>query len=153
MLKLDTDTMEFSVSELPPYLKGRQGCRFVVGETKDGELCIVFCTGLSISVLMNRVDNDGVERWILRGMVHYEVGADPPINNHTLQVMAIEDGFVYLTTSEMVLVLCLETMKLEKLFLRSFRARHFHPYVMAWPPSLLGNYGSFFVQDGANSAN
>ena len=153
MLKLDTETMEFSVSEFPPYLKGQQGCRFVVGETKDGELCIVFCTGLSISVLMNRVDNDGVERWILRGMVHYEVGADPPINNHTLQVMAIEDGFVYLTTSEMVLVLCLETMKLEKLFPRSFRAHHFHPYVMAWPPSLLGNYGSFFVQDGANNAN
>ncbi|RLN25496.1 hypothetical protein C2845_PM07G14920 [Panicum miliaceum] len=117
MLKLDTATMEFSVSELPPSLKGQQGCRFLVGETKDGVLCFVFCTVLSIGVLMNRVDDDGVERWILSGMVHYEVGAvDPPINNHTLQVMAIEDGFVYLTTSEMVLVLCLETMKLEMLF-------------------------------------
>ena len=33
VLKLDTATMEFSVSELPPYLKGLQGCHLVVGET------------------------------------------------------------------------------------------------------------------------
>ncbi|CAL4962760.1 unnamed protein product [Urochloa decumbens] len=154
MLKLDTETMKFSVSELPPYLKGQQGCHFVVGETRNGSLCIVYCTGLSIGVLMNIVDDDGVERWVLSGMVHYEAEADLPVNNRIMQVVAIEDGFVYLATSEMVLVLCLETMKLEKLFPRSFRSHHFHPYVMAWPTSLLGNYGSFvMIQDGANDVN
>ncbi|CAO2183412.1 unnamed protein product [Urochloa humidicola] len=154
MLKLDTGTMKFSVSELPPYLKGNKGCHFAVGETRNGALCIVYCTGLSIGVLMNIVDDDGVERWVLSGTVHYEAEADLPVNNRIMQVVAIEDGFVYLATSQMVLVLCLETMKLEKLFPRSFRAHHFQPYVMAWPTSLLGNYGSFvMIQDGANNAN
>lgn len=70
MLKLarDTTTMEFSVSELPPHLKGQQGCRFLVGETKDSALCI----GLSIAVLMNRADDDDVETCLQRKMIHYE---------------------------------------------------------------------------------
>jgi hypothetical protein len=152
VLKLDTATMEFSVSELPPYLKGLQGCHLVVGETKDGALCIVFCIGGSIFVSMNRADDDGVVRCVLRS-VDYEADANPPEDIDTLQAMSIVDGFVYLVTSEMVLALCLETMKLEKLFPRSFRARHFHPYIMAWPPSLVGNYGSFaLIQDGVDNA-
>lgn len=153
MLKLDTATLEFSVSELPPYLKDQQGCRFVVGETKDGAVCMVFCIGLSIAVLMNRADDDGVETWPLSNVVNYEGDTNPPEDNDTLQAMAIVDGFVYLVTSEFVLSLCLETMKLEKLFPRSFRAHHFHPYIMAWPPSLVGNYGCFaLIQDGVDNA-
>jgi hypothetical protein len=152
MLKLDTATMEFSVSVLPPYLKGQQGWRFVVGETKDGALCIVFCMLWGIFVLMNRTDDDGVERWVLCS-VNSEADANPPPDNiDTLQAISIVDGFVYLVTSEMVLALCLETMKLEKLFPRSFRACHFHPYIMAWPASLVGNYGSFaLIQDGVDN--
>ena len=95
----------------------------------------------------------GVVRWVLRS-VDYEADANPPEDIDTLQAISIVDGFVYLVTSEMVLALCLETMKLEKLFPRSFRARHFHPYIMAWPPSLVGNYGSFaLIQDGVDNVS
>lgn len=75
---------------------------------------------------------------------------NPPEDNDILQAMAIMDGFVYLATSQMVLSLYLETMNLEELFPRSFRTHHFHPYIMAWPPSV-GNYESFVIEDGANN--
>ncbi|GJM93983.1 hypothetical protein PR202_ga10590 [Eleusine coracana subsp. coracana] len=143
MLKLDTETMEFSVSELPPYLKGQQDCKFFIGETKGREPCIVYCTGLNICVLKRKTDDGGVERWVLDGTVHYE---------KKLRLVAIWDGFVYYVTSEMVLLLCLETMKIENLFPRSFRAHHLYPYIMAWPPSLVGNFRSFAViQDNARN--
>ena len=101
---------------------------------------------------MNIADDDGVVRCVMHS-VDYEADANPPEDIDTLQAISIVDGFVYLVTSEMVLALCLETMKLEKLFPRSFRARHFHPYIMAWPPSLVGNYGSFaLIEDGVDNA-
>lgn len=150
MLKLDTETMEFSVLKLPPYLE--QGYSFAVGETMDGTLWIVYCSGWSIDVLMYGVDDHGVERWIFAGMIQYDAVADLTANNDTLHVVTIKDGFVYLATSDMVLLLCLDTMELEKQFPRSFRAHHFHPYVMAWPP-LVGNYGCFAsIQDGTTDA-
>ena len=145
MLTLDTATMEFSVFELPPYLKGQQDCFYAVGETKDGEPCIVYCIGFSIGVLKDRVGDDGIKRWILVGMVHYEAES---ANDNRLQVVAVEGVFAYLITTEMVLSLCIETMELEKLFPRTFYARHFHPYIMAWPSSLVGNYRRFAIIQG-----
>ncbi|GJM93981.1 hypothetical protein PR202_ga10588 [Eleusine coracana subsp. coracana] len=150
MLKLDTETMEFSVWKLPPHLE--QSNSYVVGETMNGTLWIVYCSGWSIDVLRYGVDDGGEERWIFVGMIEYDEGANPLANNDTLHVVTMKDGFVYLATSEMILSLCLETMELEKLFPRSFRAHHFQPYIMAWPPSLVGNYGSFAaMQDGPNA--
>ncbi|TVU34488.1 hypothetical protein EJB05_16323, partial [Eragrostis curvula] len=145
VLKLDTATMGFSVSELPPVL---ENFKFVIGETKGGEPCIVYGTGLSICVLMRNLDDGGAEKWVLASTVKYNPESDPPANHGRLRVVAIRDGFVYLVTSEMFLSLCLETMKLEKLFPRSFRAHKLYPYIMAWPASLVGNFGSFAVTQG-----
>lgn len=75
-------------------------------------------------MLKDRVGDDGVKRWILVAMVHYEAES---ANDNRLQVVAVEGGFAYLITTEMVLSLCIETMELEKLFPRTFYARHFHP--------------------------
>ncbi|KAL6615535.1 hypothetical protein ACP70R_037805 [Stipagrostis hirtigluma subsp. patula] len=153
MLTLDTATMKFSVSEVPPYVKGLQHCYHAIGETKNGATCMVFCIELSIGVLKRRFDDNGVEGWVLSGMVHYEAEPQQQMNDDKLRVLVIEDGFAYLTSTEMVLSLCLETMKLKELFPRYFCSRHFHPYIMAWPPSLVGNYGSFAaVQDGFSNA-
>ncbi|KAL6615536.1 hypothetical protein ACP70R_037806 [Stipagrostis hirtigluma subsp. patula] len=151
MLKLDIATMEFSVLEMPPNLKTQDGYSYIVGETKDGTPCIVYSFGLNIGVLIHGVDDNGVDGWIFGGMVQYEGEAEPPENGGNVHVVAIMDGFVYLATSEMVLSLCLETMELEKLFPRSFRAHCFRPYIMAWPPSLVGDYGIFAViHDGSS---
>ncbi|TVU01010.1 hypothetical protein EJB05_53529, partial [Eragrostis curvula] len=146
VLKLDTKTMEFSVLKLPPNMD--HSYSFVVGETMNGTLWVVYCTGWSIDVFRY----DGVDRWISAGQIQYEIETDPPADNDTLCVVTMKDGFAYFATPDMILFLCLETMALDTLIPRSFRARHFHPYIMAWPPCLvLGNYGSFAeIQDGAN---
>jgi hypothetical protein len=150
MLKLDNNTMEFSVLELPPYLE--QCYSFVVGETKDGALCIVSCNGWSIDVLRYAVDDNGVGRWISVGGILYDAEAKAPANADMLHFVTIKDGFAYHVASEMILSLCLETMEIQKLFPKSFHGNHFHPYIMAWPP-LVGNYGSFAaIQDGGNDA-
>lgn len=157
MLTLDTETMEFFVSKLPPCLKLCYS--FTIGETKDGVRCIVYDTGRSIgydtgssiNVLMHRVEEDGVERWALADTIRYE---DTHLLDDELflDIVGIKDGFVYLATSEMVLSLCLETMELEELFPKSFHAHYFYPYFMAWPPSLVGSIGRFaLLQDDPNS--
>ena len=82
---------------------------------------------------------------------------DTEVDDHNyLFVLAIQDGYAYLlSTSSMphdpqtpcwFLSLCLETMRLEKLFRRTYDTAVL-PYIMAWPPSLVGNYRSFALQD------
>ena len=77
-------------------------------------------------------------------------------NYDELLVVAVRDGFAYLATSNKVydsrnpswfLSLCLETMELENLFQRTYDSGA-HPYVMTWPPCLVGNYGMFGLEDG-----
>ncbi|OEL19941.1 hypothetical protein BAE44_0019040, partial [Dichanthelium oligosanthes] len=72
-----------------------------------------------------------------------------------LSVLAARDDYVHLSTSAMYydpqnpclfLSLCLETMRLERLFRRTFD-NAVHPYIMAWPSSLVDNYGRFALED------
>uniref|UniRef100_A0A0A9HE84 F-box protein AT5G49610-like beta-propeller domain-containing protein n=1 Tax=Arundo donax TaxID=35708 RepID=A0A0A9HE84_ARUDO len=167
LISLDTGMMEFSVPELPPCLRH---CSFDVGETKDAAPCIVYSDQLSVGVLMHIRDNDGVERWMLDRVVPLGTElqrvlrgemTDTNALNHLvddpseLNVLAVRDGYAYLATSLMYhdpqtpcwfLSLCLETMQLERLFRRTFD-NAIHPYIMAWPPCLVGNYGSFAHED------
>ncbi|TVU01020.1 hypothetical protein EJB05_53539, partial [Eragrostis curvula] len=143
VLMLDTETMEFSVLELPSHIVDQQDY-ILVGGTLDGAPCIVYRTGLVVGVTIYRVDEDGDKRWTPGRTVQYEDQDDPPENDDVLRLMAIENGFAYLVTSKMVLSLCIETMEIEKLFPRSFCYIDYAvPYVMAWPASLVGSYGSF----------
>lgn len=165
LVSLDTATIQFCVTELPRYLRFRG---FDVGETKDGATCIVFSDHLNVGVLMPTRDNDGVERWVLDKVVPMDreleralhVGLDDGSvvddlvdNPSRLSVFAVRDGYVYLATLAddpqapcWLLSLCLKTMSLERLFKNIFDDAA-HPYIMAWPPSLVGNYGSFAVED------
>ncbi|TVU01027.1 hypothetical protein EJB05_53546, partial [Eragrostis curvula] len=147
VLTLDTATMKFSVLKLSQQtlLIRKQVWRAFVSSTM-ALLASFIASGCSLVA-----DEDGVETWVPGRKVQYEEAANPPENNEVLKIMAVNNGFVYLTTSTSVLSLCFETMKLEKLFPRSFWDHSLYPYVMAWPPSLVGNYGSFAaMQDGAN---
>jgi hypothetical protein len=146
--------------------------RFDVGETNDGATCIVLFRSIEhwrIDADKTR-DNDGVERWFLDRVV--PLGSelarvlrcgldDDSVLNHLVDnpvelfVLAVREGYVYLATSLIhqdtrtpcwFLSLCLETMKLERLFRRTFD-HIVHPYIMEWPHCLVGNYGKFALED------
>nr|CAB3477541.1 unnamed protein product [Digitaria exilis] len=169
LVSLDTSTMEFCVTELP-HSSGYSS--FCVGETKDGTTCIVFSDDsddLNIGVLMPTRGDDGVEKWVLDqidlldtelervlrvGLEETRLLNDLVDEPSDLLVLAVCDGYVYLSTSEMYhdpqtpcwfLSLCLETVTLERLFRRTFDTP-VHPYIMAWPPSLVGNFGRFALE-------
>jgi hypothetical protein len=136
MLTLDTETMEFSVSELPPCLNGKTHYKSIIGGTKDGAPRIVYDDGVSIQILMP----SGVHRWELDDGVSVSHKDDPRM----FDMVASKDGFVYLASQEMVYTLCLETLQLKKLAPRTFGDTYFcYACFMAWPPSLVGNYGAF----------
>ncbi|KAJ1274731.1 hypothetical protein BS78_05G083500 [Paspalum vaginatum] len=151
MLVLDTAAMRFSRIDIPPYLQG-QGHTFRPGETKDGKPCIVCAMEFTLLVWYWRVDEDGVDKWVLDKMYHLQTeivqATEGLLEYHgAIKVLEIMEGVVYLSTSETFndpdfpcwfLTFCLETGELTKLFQKKFDS-HVHPYVMAWPPSLVGN--------------
>uniref|UniRef100_A0A0A9DRW1 Uncharacterized protein n=1 Tax=Arundo donax TaxID=35708 RepID=A0A0A9DRW1_ARUDO len=133
-----------------------EGCDFEVGEMNNGAPCLVDAIDFSIGVFLRRIDHDGVERWVLDRVIPSDTNAGRILLElkgmyNELVVLAARDGFAYLVALDnsdspliisLFLSLCLETMELEKLFQNLF-AHDAVPYVMAWPPSLLGNYGRF----------
>ncbi|KAF8696825.1 hypothetical protein HU200_036464 [Digitaria exilis] len=150
MTSLNVATMEFSVTELPQCLIGRS---FYIGHTKDGKTCIVYADKFIIGVCLMQTcgGNNGVDRWVHDSVVPMDVELHRvlPIQfdvDSELDVLKVRDGYVYLATSRMhqipheswFLTLCLETMKLEVLFRKTYDG-FAHAYIMAWPPSLLGN--------------
>ncbi|RCV26090.1 hypothetical protein SEVIR_5G224400v4 [Setaria viridis] len=164
MITLNTVTMEFSVDELPQLLKNEH-CSFVVGETSSGARCIVYAIDFCVGLLLRRTENGIIERWDLQWAARLDTQLDQVLGElisvyDELQVVAVRDGFAYLATSEKsddtqtpswFLSFCLQTMELEKLFQRTYDAG-VYPYVMTWPPSLVGNYGSFALEDATQNA-
>ena len=147
---LNTTTLHFSQMDLPPALVARD-LIFRVGETKDGKPCIVCPIDFEFFVWVRGAEDDGIERWIfdqrfpLEKIV--EVTKSTLVDHGDLKVVATIGGFVYFSTMETFLdshksswfmSLCMETGELATLFRRRFDG-HPHPYIMAWPPSLIGN--------------
>ncbi|TVU34472.1 hypothetical protein EJB05_16307, partial [Eragrostis curvula] len=175
LISLDTSTMEFSVAELPHCLRLKQ-CSFDIGETKDGATCIVYSDQLNVGILILTRDDDGVQRWVPDRIVRLDTELERVLQDgleddsgllhlvdtqSDLIVFAVQEGYAYfvLVTSVMddaeeprwFLSLCLDTMKLERLFRRTLDS-DVYPYIMAWPPSLVGNYGQFALKDAPSNA-
>uniref|UniRef100_M8AZZ9 F-box protein AT5G49610-like beta-propeller domain-containing protein n=1 Tax=Aegilops tauschii TaxID=37682 RepID=M8AZZ9_AEGTA len=149
VLVLNTATVQFSRVDLPPFLGQISSTRFRLGQTKDGMLCMV-AIDLSdaergtLHVWFRRADDDGVEKWVLGDTFLLTTFIDATKDDPTVHIEAVIDGFVYLSTkydehTESLLSLCLETAKLNKLFGDSTYVSPAHPYIMAWPPSLVCN--------------
>jgi hypothetical protein len=150
MITLDTTSMEISVAELPECLQNPD-CHFVVGETKYSTPCIVSATDFTIGMLLFEKEGDGAGSWNLEEEFDLYTGLTEVLQAEPVEVnvVAVMDGFAYLATqmhdnphSRWHLSLCLETKELDKLFRVGFDDR-VHPYVMAWPSALVGNYGAF----------
>ncbi|PUZ51323.1 hypothetical protein GQ55_6G174800 [Panicum hallii var. hallii] len=148
---LDTAALQFSFIDLPEDLKG-QSHLYMIGDTKDGKLCIVAAIEFTLFIWFRRADADGVDRWMLESMIRLDrevlrATKGSREEHEELKVFAILDGIVYMSTYETFrdatlpcwyLSFCLETRKLEKLFFGKTDG-HMHPYIMAWPSSLVGN--------------
>uniref|UniRef100_A0ACD6AUS6 Uncharacterized protein n=2 Tax=Avena sativa TaxID=4498 RepID=A0ACD6AUS6_AVESA len=146
---LNTTTLQFSRMDLPPHIEG-QGAP-TAGETRDGKLCIVCTFKLMLFVWLWGTDDHGFERWMLDKTFPLEQAIDElghcfAGDRVILKILAIENGFVYLSAYREMdpkltgwfLSFCLETTKLNKLC-PILDTEDMYPYIMAWPPSLVLN--------------
>ncbi|KAI4986560.1 hypothetical protein ZWY2020_019190 [Hordeum vulgare] len=121
---------------------------------KDEKLCIV---DIKDNAIVSWLLDDGsvVERWIayknfsLRPIVKELTRSSIEEEDSIVKVdlVAVIDGFVYLSIfylqdteeyCELCLSICLETTDMCELYKDAYRHNvASHPYVMAWPPSLL----------------
>ncbi|PWZ32132.1 hypothetical protein Zm00014a_038005 [Zea mays] len=153
MVTLNTATMEFSAEELPQLLKNER-CSFSAGETINGAPCIVYAIGFTVGVMLSRTDVDGTKKWMLDRVTRFRWNQKCMYDG--LLVLAVRDGFAYLATSNKTCFfansswfwsLCLQTMKVENAFQRTYGTVAY-PYVMAWPPCLVGNNGRSALDGG-----
>ncbi|GJN40047.1 hypothetical protein PR202_gb29212 [Eleusine coracana subsp. coracana] len=138
--------------DLPEVLKG-QGGLYMIGETEDGELCIVSVMGFALCIWFRRAGADGVEKWMVDSVISLESeilqateSSSDDCGELKLNVWAVLDGIVYLSPWTLsahgdpvwFLSFCLKTTKLHKLFNEIFD-NCMYPYIMSWPPSLVRN--------------
>ena len=126
----------------------------MLGQTKDGKLCIVHVRKCKLSVWLRTVE-DGVEGFMLHKVISLctavkEVTERPVLDNADVRLMTIINGFVYLSVfywksqssdSEWFLSICLETTEVN---LPHKAGRRWYcpvdPYIMtSWPSSLTHN--------------
>jgi hypothetical protein len=157
---LNTATLEFSRLQLPLQLSQTMepssagwDLIFRIGETKDGELCIVCTINSHLLLWVLEARHDGTAKtWTFRrsfsldpiveltdGSIHEEYGE--------LKIVAIISGYVYFSTNVTLadrlypcwfLSLCMETAHMDTLFQKRFDC-NIYPYIMAWPPSMVQN--------------
>jgi hypothetical protein len=153
MVRINIATLDISVVDLPDQVEV-EGWNFKAGETKDGELCIVYQSGLSLDVWIRGMDGDGAEMWAPQNAFSLSAEIDRithagHLHGH-IKVVQARCGYVYLSKTCATLSgaqhcwlfsLSLETLKLELLHEGKYDG-YIHPYVMAWPPSLVADDGS-----------
>ncbi|XP_020176604.1 uncharacterized protein [Aegilops tauschii subsp. strangulata] len=149
VLKLNTATLQFSRMDPPRHMGGREGLK--VGETSDGKLCLACASELTLVVCVQRADGDGVDKWMPNRTFELVDDIDKLRLQFVdrfpcLKVVAIIGGIVYLATfqaehpssSGCFLSFCIETEELKEVCPIT-NSDSSYPYVMAWPPVLVGN--------------
>ncbi|CAM0885343.1 unnamed protein product [Alopecurus aequalis] len=151
MIKIDTATMDVSFLDLPPLVVVARR-NFGVGETGNGELCIVYASNFSLHVWIRRRSMEGTEDWApptiialgeqLGRLTHVSI-----LDMHLdLKIVQVKSGIVHFSSTCIMhagtlhcwfFSLSLETAELQLLLHGSFHG-DVHLYNMAWPPSLVG---------------
>jgi hypothetical protein len=152
MIRIDTATMDISIVDLPPLVEVA-GHNFAIGETRNGELCIVYESDFFLYVWTRR-SVGGSEVWVLPTRIC--LGAELDRLTHAsvlevqldLKIVKVKSGLVHLSSTCIthagtlhgwLFSLPLETIELELLLEGSFDGSDAHLYNMAWPPSLVGD--------------
>uniref|UniRef100_A0A8R7QIX8 F-box protein AT5G49610-like beta-propeller domain-containing protein n=1 Tax=Triticum urartu TaxID=4572 RepID=A0A8R7QIX8_TRIUA len=153
MIRINTATMEVTNVDLPLQVDVLR-CNYKAGETKDGHLCIVYAShdDFLLHVWIRGVDGDGIGIWVPQNILSLseEIGRVTQGWLGHLRVVQVRSGYVYLSMKCITpvgilrcwfLSLSLETIKIESLIHGTF-GDCAYPYVMAWPPCLIGCDGS-----------
>ncbi|XP_044385515.1 uncharacterized protein [Triticum aestivum] len=148
---LNTATLQMSRMDLPPNME--DDCTdFRLGQTKDGHLCMAYIDHPDanmevLSVCCWSADSDGVSRLMTHKVFPKSTFIDAAMCSTgdavMMEVSAVIDGFVFLSINyarwnDCLVSFCLETENVNKLIGHTYYC-HMHPYIMAWPPSLVGN--------------
>ncbi|XP_037419571.1 uncharacterized protein LOC119284544 [Triticum dicoccoides] len=121
MIRIDATTMDVTTVDLPSQAK----------------------------VWTHSVDGDGIQSWIPHKAISLGAQVDRITEGFQgdLKVVQVRDGTAYLSRTMMTpsgllccwfFSLCLETMELDLLIQGRYDGRGY-PYIMAWPPSLVGD--------------
>ncbi|XP_048532272.1 uncharacterized protein LOC125511032 [Triticum urartu] len=151
---LNTATLHFSQIDLPPLNDVWDwGQTFkIVGESSDGKPCVARLADLTLEVWVRRAAADGADRWMLdttfpvphaNGKLKLQ-----NVDEGSIEVAAIISGTVYLSLdqrsygggdSTWLLSFCTQTEELKKVCPITYSVdKSCYPYVMAWPPVLVG---------------
>ncbi|XBI69528.1 hypothetical protein VPH35_064213 [Triticum aestivum] len=149
MIRIDATTMDVTTVDLPSQAKVEwHNCK--AGETKDGGFCIAHVSAdFLLQVWTHSVDGDGIQSWIPHKAISLGAQVDRITEGFQgdLKVVQVRDGTAYLSRTMMTpsgllccwfFSLCLETMELDLLIQGRYDGRGY-PYIMAWPPSLVGD--------------
>ncbi|XP_048528131.1 uncharacterized protein LOC125507674 [Triticum urartu] len=156
IIRINTTTMDVSSVDLPSQAIDYWQDDFVVGDTKDGELCMVYASDdFLLHVWIRSVDGDGIVTWARQNIISFSAQIDQVTRGFFLpvegqvRVVQMRSGCVYLSMTRITLAgtqrtwffyLSLETMEIELLIHGTFDDCAF-PYHMAWPPCLIAYDG------------
>jgi hypothetical protein len=152
MVRIHTATMDVSFVDLPPGVH-KSGHNIGIGETKSGELCIVYASDFTLHVWIRRPSMDGTEIWAPPTVLQLDEHIDQLTHASVLdmqlhlKIVQVSPGLVHFSatcTTHIGTLRCwffslsLETMVLDLLLQGSFDGVA-HLYNMGWPPCLVGD--------------
>uniref|UniRef100_A0ACD5TXW2 Uncharacterized protein n=2 Tax=Avena sativa TaxID=4498 RepID=A0ACD5TXW2_AVESA len=144
MVAFNTTSMEFTVLELPPFLRQIGFDIIEKGEDGTGGLHLLTMRGFCIEVWVGVKNGTGGLTWTLveksvrfhRAMA--EMIGSEHFYQHTLDVIGVVAGAVFLRNGECLFSINLETMKMTRLSPKEkCPSRLIYPCTIAWPPSFL----------------
>ncbi|CAN6349731.1 unnamed protein product [Urochloa humidicola] len=149
MVTFSTESMEFSLLDLPPDLRELSFDTIDRGEEEDANvLHLLTMSGFRIEVWAGTADGDGGMAWrrVEKSVRFHKVMtkmANPSVNlyQHELDVIRVAAGVVFLRQWNRLFSIDLETMKLKMSPVKDCKAAPLYPYTIAWPPSFLNPAG------------
>ncbi|XBH71885.1 hypothetical protein VPH35_099279 [Triticum aestivum] len=150
---LNTSMPHLCRIDLPRPLKDMDPRHVELGWTKDGKPCLACIDDFhankgTLALWMWRADDgDGVDKWMPHKVFPLNTFIDVTMCSKeyivNVDFVAVIDGFAFLSIdyaiySECLISFCPETENVNKLFSHTLDC-NIHPYIMAWPPSLVGN--------------
>ncbi|CAM0957826.1 unnamed protein product [Alopecurus aequalis] len=145
MVAFNTETMELTVLELPPFLREISFDIIEKGEGGAGGLYLLTMRGFCIEVWIGVKDSaaGGLTWTLVEKSVRFHRALAEMIGSElfhelTLDVIGVVAGVVFLRNGDCLFSINLETMKMTRLSPKENCPSHLiYPYTIAWPPAFL----------------